>query len=149
VHDAVKTVFCGSFNVCPHISVGVIPGAADDVKALLLKEKRGSERIFCGVVFPVGNEDSAVCLFKKKPLDLLVFAVKVVFIIALAVIVKEHISPDDGAASLGEKLRDWGDNPLTWKALETDDLEKFRAELVLVVGLLKDELRSREENAVK
>jgi PAB1-binding protein PBP1 len=52
-------------------------------------------------------------------------------------------------ASLGEKLRDWGDNPLTWKALETDDLEKFRAELVLVVGLVKDELRSREENAVK
>ena len=52
-------------------------------------------------------------------------------------------------ASLGEKLREWGDNPLTWKALETDDLEKFRAELVLVVGLLKDELRSREENAVK
>ena len=55
----------------------------------------------------------------------------------------------DYTASLGEKLRDWGDNPLTWKALETDDLEKFRAELVLVVGLLKDELRSREENAVK
>lgn len=55
----------------------------------------------------------------------------------------------DYTASLGEKLREWGDNPLTWKALETDDLEKFRAELVLVVGLLKDELRSREENAVK
>jgi hypothetical protein len=55
----------------------------------------------------------------------------------------------DYTASLGEKLRDWGDNPLTWKALETDDLEKFRAELVLVVGLVKDELRSREENAVK
>ena len=52
-------------------------------------------------------------------------------------------------ASLGEKLRDWGDNPLTWKALETDDLEKFRAELVLVTGLVKDELRSREENAVR
>ena len=55
----------------------------------------------------------------------------------------------DYTASLGEKLREWGDNPLTWKALETDDLEKFRAELVLVVGLVKDELRSREENAVK
>jgi hypothetical protein len=55
----------------------------------------------------------------------------------------------DYTAALGEKLRDWGDNPLTWKALETDDLEKFRAELVLVVGILKDELRSREENAVK
>lgn len=52
-------------------------------------------------------------------------------------------------ASLGEKLREWGDNPLTWKSLETDALEKFRAELVLVTGLLKDELRSREENAVK
>lgn len=55
----------------------------------------------------------------------------------------------DYTVSLGEKLREWGDNPLTWKALETDDLEKFRAELVLVVGLVKDELRSREENAVK
>ena len=52
-------------------------------------------------------------------------------------------------ASLGEKLRDWGDNPLSWKALETDDLEKFRAELVLVVGLVKDELRSHEDNAVR
>ena len=55
----------------------------------------------------------------------------------------------DYTAALGEKLREWGDNPLTWKALETDDLEKFRAELVLVVGLVKDELRSREENAVR
>ena len=55
----------------------------------------------------------------------------------------------DYTASLGEKLREWGDNPLTWKALETDALEKFRAELVLVTGLVKDELRSREENAVK
>lgn len=55
----------------------------------------------------------------------------------------------DYTAKLADNLRDWGDNPLTWKALETDDLEKFRAELVLVAGLVKDELRSREENAVR
>jgi len=55
----------------------------------------------------------------------------------------------DYTAKLADNLRDWGDNPLTWKALETDDLEKFRAELVLVTGLVKDELRSREENAVR
>ena len=55
----------------------------------------------------------------------------------------------DYTAKLAESLREWGDNPLTWKALETDDLEKFRAGLVLVAGLVKDELRSREENAVR
>lgn len=55
----------------------------------------------------------------------------------------------DYTAGLAEKLREWGDSPLTWKALETDDLERFRSELVLVTGLIKDELRQREENGVK
>lgn len=55
----------------------------------------------------------------------------------------------DYTTTLAGKLREWGDNALTWKALETDDLERFRSELVLVIGQIKDELRSREENGVK
>ena len=55
----------------------------------------------------------------------------------------------DYTASLAEKLRDWGDNKLTWKALESDDLERFRSALVLLTGLIKDELSDREKNGVK
>jgi len=55
----------------------------------------------------------------------------------------------DYTNALGEKLRDWGDNPMTWKALDTDALEKFRAELVLVTGIIREELRTREDNSVK
>ena len=64
-------------------------------------------------------------------------------------VAEKHAAWRDYTAKLADNLRDWGDNPLTWRALETDDLEKFRAELVLVAGLVKDELRSREENAVR
>ncbi len=55
----------------------------------------------------------------------------------------------DYTAKLADSLREWGENQMTWKALETDDLEQFRAGLVLVAGCIKEELRKREENKVR
>ena len=55
----------------------------------------------------------------------------------------------DYTVDLAEKVREWSESHMTFKALETDELERFRSALVLVAGLIKDELRRREENGVK
>lgn len=53
------------------------------------------------------------------------------------------------ALGLSRKVRDWGEDAKLVRTMATETLETVQAELTLVVGILKAELRSREANGVK